>query len=168
MPLSTVPASTVDASTIDDAADVLAELLDYANDSYVTFTSLIGRPTLENVNQLTVRLSNLKTAGPACTKEIRAVFEVSVVICIDDDPRKGTATAGASGPVIAQTMWRIYAGLQHIVNTYQKSLPPGVAFPRCNDTDIGDMTISYEAGRALGRFSVEFPVPTVASAITGS
>lgn len=160
------PTTTISPTTITDAAGNLLDLIETAVDGYWTYSEVRGRPTLENVDQVAVRFSRISTEGPACQRGLRAVFEVSVVICINDDVRKGVATADASGLDIAQRMWRLWGGLVHVSNQLQKTTPAGDSSPNCGDIRFGDFTTSYEAGRAMGRGEVEFGLETVPVALT--
>lgn len=164
------PTTTVNPDDIENAALALHDIFDDANNGYATFTDVVGRPTLETVDQLAIRLSRIDTDGPPCNREARAVFEVSIVVCIDDDPKSGTTRADASGRVIAKTMWRMWAGAIHVANQYAKTVantdPTAAVAPRCSDIGFGDFTITYEANRALGRGLVEFGVPVRTVSIT--
>lgn len=160
------PQSTVDVDTIAAAGAAVSTLVEYAVDGFFTYQPVQGRPTVEQVNQIAIRLAGLSTEGSACAKGMVAEFEISVVLCIDDDPRKGVDTANASGPDIAKTMWRVWGGLVHTSQQLQRRSVFGTDNPKCDQIVFGDFTISYELGRALGRGTMSFPVPTEPVAIS--
>lgn len=159
------PQTTVDVTTITDASTAVTSLVALAVNGYFTYEMVEGRPTVEQVNQIAVRLAGLSTEGSACAKGMVAEFEISVVVCIDDDPRKGVDTANASGPDIAKTMWRVWAGLVHVCQQLQRRPQASTTTPQCDQITFGDFTITYELGRALGRGTMQFPVASEPTAI---
>ena len=165
MPTAT---TTVEADTITQAGDALFDMIDDAVDGFYTYTKVFGRPTLEQVNQIALRLAGFQYEGPACQRGLIAIWELTAVICIDDTVAKGTTTADRSGREIAQAFWRTFAGLAHVANQYQRTRPSATALLRCDDITFDIANITYEAGRAACRGRILTAVPTEPTAILGS
>lgn len=159
------PSTTVDVTTITSASNAVGALIALAVNGYFTYQLVEGRPTIERTNQIAVRLAGLTTEGDPCAKGMIARFEITVVLCIDDDPTKGVDTSNASGPEIAKTMWRVWAGLVHVCQQLQRRPKASTDMPRCDQIDFGDFSITYEQAMARGQGTISFPVATEPTAI---
>lgn len=164
MPVAT---TTVNPDDAVEAAESLFELIDDAVDGYFTYERVIGRPTLEQVNQIALRLARIESEGPACARGAVAVFVLSVVLCIDDRVDKGVATADASGRLINSTMWRTWVGFMQVLNQFKRTRSDAWS-PRCDEVTLGAFTIDYQQNRAVGSGEVTFPLAATTVAITGS
>lgn len=156
--------NTVQADTISDATAFLHSILFDAVNGEYTYTAITGRPTVDQVNQISVRLARLSVDGDPCARGLVPEFEIIVALCIDDDIRKGAESANASGPDIAEGMWRTWAGTVEIVNQFGRRRTAD-GLPACADVSFGDFVIGYEFNRAVGRGRISFALPTELTAI---
>ena len=158
----------VEPDTIVDTADAIgaAALAAVAEHADYDPTLIIGRPIPvvgddDCGNLIAVRFSGATADRNGCVGNLIARFEVSIVLCIDDDPTVTDPDAvDADGRRIAGIMWQIWGGLFHNACTRGWTVE---ANP--DDVTFGTFTISYDAGRALGRgeISVALPVEPVAA-----